>query len=187
MKAPGEAELLDLLLEVDRRLDAEGPRKRVDLFVLGGAAAVIAYGSPRGTVDIDGYLEDRRIRELFEAWAGKGAELARKSGVYFQGANLSLMLIEDPDWRERSREILKGKLKHIRVLAIGKEDLILSKLGRYNDRDREDIRFLIEHHRVDPKALIEYYKGARKYYVGNLRELDQTFNVVLEEHFGRRL
>lgn len=182
MKETGEAELL--LREIDRRLNAEGLKKKVDLFVLGGTAAVIAYGSPRGTMDIDGYLENEKVRNLFEAWAGKGKELAQKFGIYFQSANMSLMLIEDPAWRERAKEILKGKLKNIRVMAIAREDLILSKLSRYNDRDREDIRFLLEKHRVNLKKLIKYYKSARQYYVGERRTLDQTLNIVLEEHFG---
>jgi hypothetical protein len=182
----GEAELLELLREIDNRLAAEKMAKKVDLFVLGGAAAVIAYGSPRGTVDIDAYLENKRVRELFESWAGQGKELALKHGVYYQNANISLMLIEDPDWRDRSREILKGKLKNLRVKAISKEDLILSKISRYNDRDREDIRFLTEKHKIEPKKLIAYYKSARQYYVGDLRTLDQTFNIVLGEHFGHK-
>lgn len=186
MKPSGEAELLALLNDIDRKLDAEGLPGPVNLFVLGGAAAVIAYGSPRGTVDIDAYLEDRKIRGLFEEWAGQGTELAKRSGVYFQNASLHFMLIEDPDWRERSREILPGKLKNIRVMTISKEDLILTKLSRYNDRDREDIRFLIENRKADLKKLIAYYKSARPYYVGNLRTLDQTFNIVLEEHFGHK-
>lgn len=186
MKQTGEAELLALLQDIDHKLDAESLDGQVDLFVLGGAAAVIAYGSPRGTVDIDAYLEDRRVRHLFEEWAGQGKELAKRFGVYYQSASLHFMLIEDPGWRERAREILPGKLRNIRVMAISKEDLILSKLSRYNDRDREDIRFLIEKRKVDVKKLIAYYKSARPYYVGERRTLDQTFNIVLEEHFGHK-
>lgn len=177
-------ELLELLRELDAKLGAEGLKTKVDLFILGGAAAVLAYSSPRATMDVDGYLAQPRVRKLFEDWAGDGSELARKHGVYFQAANTSLMLIEEPDWFERSKEILKGELENIRVLVISREDLILSKLSRYNDRDREDIRLLIENRSVDVKKLIAYYKSARQHYVGNLRTLDQTFGIVLEEHFG---
>lgn len=186
MREGGGGELLELLREIDRRLDEEGLKERVGLFLLGGAAAVIAYGSPRATMDIDAYVEDPRVRRLIEAWAGRGQELALRFGVYFQSANTSLMLIEEPAWWERSQVILKGKLKNVRAAAIGKEDLILSKLSRYNDRDREDIRFLAENHKIGVKELIRYYKSARRYYAGDLRPLDQTFNIVLEEHFSRK-
>jgi hypothetical protein len=119
-------------------------------------------------------------------WAGEGTELAKKHGIYFQGVNASLMLIEDPDWKHRCVQILGDRLNHLRVMALGKEDLILSKLSRYNDRDREDIKFIAEKHKVDAKTLIAYYGSARQYYVGRLETIDQTFNIVLEEHFGHK-
>jgi hypothetical protein len=186
MKQAGEQELLDLLRDIDARLDGEKLKGRITLYVFGGAAAVIAYGSKRGTVDIDGYLEDEKIKKKLLEWAGEGTELAKKHGIYFSSANMNLMLIEDPDWKERCVEILKDDLKHMRIMALGKEDLILSKLSRYNDRDRADIQFIVEHHKIDPKRLIAYYKAARQYYVGRLETLDQTLNIVLGEHFGHK-
>ncbi len=95
------------------------------------------------------------------------------------------MLI-DPDWKDRCLDILKDRFEHIRVVALGKEDLILSKLSRYNDRDREDIQFIAQDCKADPRTLIVYYKAARQYFVGNLSTLDQTFNIVLEENFGHK-
>lgn len=186
MKHAGEEELFEFLRDIDARLAGENLKSKVTLYVFGGAAAVIAYGSKRGTTDIDAYLEDERIKEKFLKWAGEGSELYKKHGIYFQSANTSLMLIEDPDWKHRSVEILKGRLKHILVMALSKEDLVLSKLSRYNDRDREDIKFIAENHKIDPKNLIACYEAARKYYAGHLRTLDQTFNIVLEEHFGHK-
>ena len=186
MKQAGEEELFEFLKDIDARFEGEALKSRVTLFVLGGAAAVIAYGSRRGTQDIDAWLEDKRVSEKLERLAGKDTDLAKKHGIYFQAANTSFMLIEEPEWRDRSIEILKGRLKHFKVMAVGKEDLILSKLGRYNDRDREDIRFLTEERKVDVKKLIAYYKAARGFYIGQLSTLDSTFNVVLEEHFGHK-
>jgi hypothetical protein len=184
MKNTGEMELLGFLKDIDARLAGENLKDKITLYVFGGAAAVIAYGSKRGTIDIDAHLDDEKIQKKLVEWAGKGTELAQRHGIYFQSVNTSLMLIEDPDWKERCVDILKNRLEHIRVMALGKEDLILSKLGRYNDHDREDIQFIAEKHEIDPERLIAYYKSARHYYVGRLETLDQTFNIVLEEHFG---
>lgn len=187
MISAGEKELLAFLRDIDDKLGGENLKTKVDLYVLGGAAAVIAYGSPRGTRDIDGYLESRRVSTKLEEWAGEGKELSTKhNGIYFQPANLVIMLIEDPDWRERASEVYKGELKNMKVFVISKEDLILSKLSRYNDRDREDINFLARKNAIDPKKLIAYYKSARQYFVGDLKRLDQTFNVVLEENFNHK-
>ncbi len=186
MKQAGEEELFEFLKEIDASFAGENLPAKIALYVLGGAAAVIAYGMKRGTTDIDAWVADGRIRSKLEKLAGEGTPLAKKHQIYFQPANTTLMLIAEPEWQERSVEILKGRLKHLRILAMGKEDLILSKLSRYNDRDREDIRFLAEERRADVKKLIAYYKVARGYYVGRLPALDQTFNIVLEEHFGRK-
>ena len=179
-------ELLAFLQDIDILLGEERPIDKTTLFLFGGAAAVIAYGSRRGTIDIDAYLEDDGMRKKLAEWAGEASELARKHGIHIHGANTRLMLIEDPDWKGRCLEIFKGGLKHMRIKALGKEDLILSKLSRYNDRDREDIKFLAENHEIDPKKLIAYYKSARPYYIGRLKTLDQTFNIILQEHFGHR-
>ena len=107
-----------------------------------------------------------------------------KFGLYIQAANTTLMLIEDPQWRERSVEIMRGSFKNLRLMAISKEDLVLSKLGRYNERDREDIRHLCENCKIDARKLINCYKSARQYYVGDLKAVDFTFNIVLKEHFN---
>ena len=186
MKQVGEEQMFGFLRDIDSRFDGENLKSKIALFVLGGAAAVIAYGSPRGTEDIDAWLEDKRVSEKLQKLAGKDTDLAKKHDLYFQPANMTIMLIEEPQWRDRSVEILKGRLKHFKIMAVGKEDLILSKLGRYNDRDRDDIRFLAEARKVDVKKLIAHYKAARGYYVGHLPTIDQTFNVVLEEHFGHK-
>ncbi len=186
MKQAGREELLAFLRDIDARLDGEGLKSGIDFYVLGGAAAVAAYGAPRGTTDIDALIDDERIQRKLGEWAGPGKELALKHGIYFQSANLTLMLLEDPDWRGRCVEMFRDKLRHLRVMAAGKEDLILSKLSRYNDRDREDIRFIAERHKIDVRKLIAYYQAARGYFVGHLPTLDQTFNIVLGEHFGRK-
>lgn len=184
MRGGGEDELFGLLRDVDARLAADDPKDHVTLYVLGGAAAVIAYGAKLGTRDIDVYIHEKRIGEKILGWAGQGTELATKHGIYILAANTTLMLIEEPEFMERSVEILKGRLKRIRVMALSPEDLILSKLSRYNDRDREHIQSIVENCKVDPDKFIAFYKSARQYYVGDGKFLDQTFNIVLREQFG---
>ncbi|MBU2574845.1 MAG: hypothetical protein KKH28_12290 [Elusimicrobia bacterium] len=65
MKQAKEKEFLDFFREIDGRLAKEGLAKKIALYVFGGAAAVIAYGSRRGTLDIDAYQDKRkRLREV---------------------------------------------------------------------------------------------------------------------------
>ena len=178
-----QRELVALLKEIDERLSEKWPGRKTVIYVFGGAAAVIAYAARRGTVDLDIYFEDLDVEAKLLEWAGQGSELDRKFGVYIQSANTTLMLLEDPEWRKRSAEIMQGAFKGLRVKALSKEDLILSKLSRYNERDREDIRHLIKDCDAKARILIKSYKAARSYYVGDTRRLDQTFNIVLKEHF----
>ena len=183
MKQSKAREFLEFFQDIDARLGKETHVHKIALYIFGGAAAVIAYGSRRGTLDIDTFIEDGAVKSKLLNWAGQGSELETKHGLYLHSANTELMLIESPDWMERSIEVLSGELKHIRIMALSKEDLILSKLSRYNDRDREDIQFIVGKHKIDPEKLIKYFKSARQYFVGNLETLDATFNIVLKEYF----
>lgn len=176
-------ELIEFLRELDKRHGKHFPGRKTTLYIFGGAA-VVAYGSRRATVDLDVYLEDREIQKKLLEWGGHGSALQRKYGFHMEGANTTIMLIEDPEWRERSVEIFKRVAKSLIIRAPSREDLILSKLSRYSDKDRADIQFIVEKFKVNPKKLIDYYKSARPYYVGNLRTLDLTFNIVLKEHFS---
>ena len=185
MKIDGQEELIEFLMEIDNRVRKVKPKGKINIFVFGGAAAVLGYGTPRGTMDLDVHLEYKAIELKLLEWAGPESELEKKYGIYLQSANLTLMAMA-PDWTRRSKEILKNTFQILRVLALGKEDLILSKLSRYNDRDRFDIQFIIENCAVEAKTLIKYYSSARLYYVGNLQTLDFTFNIILKEHFGKQ-
>lgn len=184
MKPANKDGILDFFRDMDRLLDGIKRSEKIRVYLFGGAAAVIAYGSRRGTLDIDAYVDERTAGAKLMAEAGRGTELEKKYGFYFHKANTELMLIEAPDWKTRSVELFKGKFKNIRIMALSKEDLILSKLSRYNDRDREDIKYLIETHRVRPERLVARYKAARQYYAGDLAALDTTFNIVLREYFA---
>jgi hypothetical protein len=159
MKQASEEDLFEFLKDIDSRFDGENLKAKIALYVLGGAAAVIAYGSKRGTTDIDAWLEDTRIRTKLQNLAGEGTDLAKKHQIYFQPANMTIMLIEEPEWRERSIEILKSKLKHFTVMAASKEDLILSKLSRYNDRDREVSLRGAESRRQEARRLLQGRAG----------------------------
>lgn len=185
MNYGNQAELVAYLGELDKLLKKQGAARKAAVYVFGGAAAVIGYGAPRATVDLDVFLEDQGIEAKLLEWGGKGSELEKRYGLYVQSANTTLMAIEFPEWRDRSVEILGGKFECLQVKVLSKEDLILSKLGRYADRDREDIKYLAEQAGADPDKLVDYYKSARQYYVGDMRALDATFNVVLREHFDR--
>ncbi len=98
MTQPKGQEFLDFFRDIDARLGKEGLTGKITLYIFGGAATVIAYGSRRGTLDIDAYIEDRTIKSKLLSWSGRDSELENKHGLYLHSANTELMLIESPDW-----------------------------------------------------------------------------------------
>ena len=42
-------------------------------------------------------------------------------------------------YRERMEYIFEAEFANLKIGVLSKEDLIISKLGRYNERDAEDI------------------------------------------------
>ncbi|MBI4679452.1 MAG: hypothetical protein HY748_17910 [Elusimicrobia bacterium] len=177
--------LVGFLGQLDRRLGKDRPGHRTTIYLFGGAAAVVAYGAPRATMDLDVLVEEAGTQALLLEWGGPDSELARRYGLRLERANTTRMPIEAPDWRGRAVEVLKGEFPALKTMALGKVDLLLSKLARYSDKDRADIEYLLENSDVDPSRLIRLFRSARRFYAGDLRSLDITFNVVLKEHFNR--
>lgn len=59
-----------------------------------------------------------------------------------------------PDaYEDRLTELYPGRLRHIRLLAAEAHDLALMKLGRNNERDREDVKFLARQGFIAPEDL----------------------------------
>lgn len=79
-----------------------------------------------------------RRRDLQQI-AGEGSPLARKHKVHLHDAAVATL----PDGYEvRIKEILPGRFKHIRLFVVDPYDLVLSKLSRNEERDREDVKHL---------------------------------------------
>lgn len=75
-----------------------------------------------------------------------------------------------PDWESRSPEI--ARVGDVAIHIMEPNDLAVSKVSRFQDRDREDIKKLAEEGLIDIKIFKERVEEALKYYVG-----DTTFIV----------
>lgn len=133
-----------ILRTLDRHLTGPG---KIRLF--GGAALVLAFGRNRQTEDADLLLDDRECQALIdeagfaEAVAATNAELNPR-GLYLTHIFGPEQEILAPGWMERSRRVALQGLTKLDVWALGAVDLVLTKLGRGDEGDLEDIRFLIE-------------------------------------------
>lgn len=55
------------------------------LYLSGGAAVVLAYGSTDRTKDVDAFVPQRSdVLDELQAWAGKNTAVARREGYFFE-------------------------------------------------------------------------------------------------------
>ena len=154
----------------------------IELHCIGGFAVVAAYGLPRSTNDLDYYsiTPCNRVGDL-ENMAGEGSALARKHRVCIHHAAIASV----PDnYEDRLTELYPGRFKNIRLLVLDPYDLVLSKLGRNCDRDREDVQYLARTQKLEAGILRERYeKELRASLIGPPDWHDGTLEFWLQAYF----
>lgn len=140
------------------------------LYLLGGSGCIIAGYFDRATTDID------LIDMEYDASMGRLLRILDK----YDFLDLYLTTVPE-DFKERAVRI--NNFKNIYVLS--KEDIILSKIGRFSDIDIEDIFRLIEN--VDKDYLNHLINNVisrknlstrvKNQFIKNLRNFRDKFNV----------
>ena len=93
--------------------------------------------------------------------------------VFMDGGFTYVMGSISPQWKVRSQEV--HWFDNIVLRIIDPVDLAVSKLARFSERDREDVRALAERGLIDPDAFGNRADEALEYYIGNLTFV--RFNV----------
>lgn len=144
-----------ILQTLDKHLTAPG---KVRLF--GGAAFILGYGRQRFTEDADLLLDDAECRALIdgsgfsEAVDATNAELSPR-GLYVSHIFGPEQEVLSAGWRQRCRRVALEGLSRLEVEVLGPEDLVLTKLGRGDEGDFDDVRFLLGSKHVDRALLRE--------------------------------
>jgi hypothetical protein len=152
------------------------------LHCIGGFAAVAAYGLPRSTNDLDYFtlVPFSRVPDL-EAIAGEGSPLARKHRVHVHHAGVASL---PEGYEERMHELFSGHFKRLRLFVLDPYDMVLSKLTRNEQRDREDVAFLAESLNLDAEVLRERYdREMRVVLIGPIEKHNSTLEFWLEAYF----
>lgn len=153
----------------------------IELHCIGGFAVVAAYHLPRSTNDLDYFaLVPAHCGQDLEKLAGEGSALARKHKVHVHRAAVASLPLS---YEDRLTEILAGQFRNLRLLVLDPYDLVLSKLSRNIERDREDVKHLSEKQKLDATILRERYAELRPNLIGPPERHDATLEFWIEAYF----
>ncbi|HVB56462.1 MAG TPA: DUF6036 family nucleotidyltransferase [Candidatus Acidoferrales bacterium] len=168
----------EFLAEVDSLL-----KEPCQLHCIGGFAVVSAYGLPRSTNDLDYIsIESANLPPDLEAIAGEGSALDKKHRVHVHRVTIATV---PEDYEKRLIELFANKFKNIRLLVLDPYDVVLSKLSRNIERDREDVAYLARTRQLDPNILRErYQEELRPNLIGPPERHDNTLKFWTEAYFS---
>jgi len=156
-------------------------REQVHVHCIAGFVVSLFYGLPRPTADVDysavipyGCVDD------LQALAGPDSMLAKKHKLHLQHFP-AISLPED--YGTRLAGMYPGRFKNLHLYAPDPYDLILSKLERNSQKDRDDVAFLAESLHLSPELLRERYKKELRPYLTNEGRHDLTIELWLDVCF----
>jgi hypothetical protein len=109
--------------------------------------------------------------------ARPGSDLHGRHKVYLDLVTIGSV---PEHYQERLVDLFPGEFLKLRLLALEKHDLVLAKLARNIDRDREDVKRLAAGPGLDPTVLRERYHAELRYQFGSPDREDLTLELWLE-------
>ena len=158
-------------------LNEQLPRP-TEVHCLGGFVVSELYGLERPTADVD-ILEATRGTDAatLARLAGRGSPLHKRHKIYL---DIVAVATVPEDYESRLLELVPGRFDNLRLKAFERHDLVLAKLERNNDRDREDLRRLAEGAGLDIEVLQERYAAELRPWLGNPEREDLTLQLWVE-------
>ncbi len=170
------------LADLDRRTSSS-----VSLHCLGGFVVTTCYGLPRPTGDLDvlPVFPSEPLAALVTV-AGPDSDLHKKHGVYL---DLVTVATCPSHYEQRLVEMFPGAWQHLRLFALDPYDVVLAKLERNLQRDRDDFAYLAEAVPLDLSVLRNRYRDEMRVYLGRPEREDLTLQLwidIIEERRSRR-
>jgi len=165
----------DIILELLQDAEDFAKLKNIEcppIYFLGGSGCIMGEYFDRATTDIN-FLDIN-----YSSSVGKIFRLFEKFDM------LDLYVTPIADGFEK-RAIKLSEFEFLDFFVLSKEDIIVSKLGRYSDKDIEDISKLIVD--IDKKILIQlidnviykkhFSERVKEYFIIHVKDLKERFNV----------
>lgn len=157
---------------LDDHLDAP-----VEIHCLGGFVIASMHNFTRVTADVDVFQVVGTSAHAIASLAGQGSPLHQAHKVYLDIVAVASV----PDnYAARLIPIFPNEFRHLRVMAMEAHDLVLAKLARNIDRDREDVRRLALNGSLDAEVLTRRYEDELRYQSGRPDREDLTLRLWIE-------
>ena len=164
-----KSELLDFLEILDKNLE-----RPIEIIAVGGTAMTL-LGIKTSTIDIDFEVKPEDFPVLKTAL---NIPHGYRIDVFTNGLIFSQQL--PGDYREKSISI--KNFKNIRLLALHPIDIVVTKIGRLNERDKEDIKSCIKKFGLTKKQIKE--RAQKVEYAGKEELYEDSLEHVIKLFFG---
>lgn len=165
------AQIKELLTEIDKRWRPIGAEP-ITLQIIGSAALMLQTDYDRGTKDGD-VLESKEntvaIKEQLLALAGKNTDLHAQFGMYVDVVFRALLFLPT---KAQFHPLPGLSLKNFKIELLDVVDVVISKLSRFNNSDRNDIRAMADRGLIDHARLVKRFEAAALWFSCDARAED---------------
>jgi hypothetical protein len=149
-----------------------------EIHCLGGFVVSELYGLERPTADVDVFEATKGTdAATLVRFAGKGSELHKRHKVYLDIVTVATV---PEHYESRLLDLFPDRFRNLRLKAFERHDLVLAKLERNIDRDREDLRHLANGPGLDVDVLRERYTTELRPWLGRPDREDLTLQLWVE-------
>ena len=164
-------QLVDFLDEVGKTLD------RKIVLVAAGGTALTLYRAKASTIDAD-FTGPAKDIEMFQK-AVNATQPGFKVHVWPNGQVFSQFLPDD--YLRKSKRI--SSLTNIDLRALAPADIVVTKTGRLDQRDMDDIEACIRKFKLTRNSIVK--RGKQVEYAGNQEVFDYNLESVTARFFGK--
>lgn len=177
------AAIAEMVRRIDRLLRMNGYSGEPIKMFLAGGMAINYWCGIRYTEDVDASFSRRIMLSGDELIVQYTRADGRKSHIYLDSAYNPTLALMHEDYEENAvlwPEVgLPNQLVQLHVLA--PVDLALSKVSRFSEQDREDIKALAREELINVSAFRERAYEALGAFVGNLIPVKTTIEIVCQD------
>lgn len=162
--------LLDFLGEIDKEL-----KRKIVIVAAGGTAMTLLKTKP-STIDVDFTIPNEYFDDFQRA--KNIVQPGFKVDLFHDGAVFVNMLPDD--YLKRSK-LIKTKLKNIELRALHPVDIIVTKIGRFDGRDEQDIEACIKKFKIKKGQIVK--RAAQMGYAANDEGFQTNLQSVIRKFF----